>query len=277
MNLDKVRANDLAWVRAFLFTAIRDHAHLDWIDPLAYLDSGDGYILHDGDDIAAVAVLPNDPTGAIWCRAFYHARNVPLEAVWGEFWTKFLEGPQTEGTVIGIMELNKALHSTMFELGFTAATEVVYLQKPLTKVDLSDEQDMAISKLTPDMARLVEEIDKVCFPPLWRFPYASIEKGLSVPGVCTKISDGKNIVGYQISNFGYSNLHLARLAVLPQARGNGYARRLVQDLFQTAIRNFIFNVSVNTQSDNDSSLRLYKSLGFELGTQKVSILTYEFN
>jgi len=263
-------------VRAFLMTEIRVHAHLDWIDPLTYLDSGDGYILYKEDEIAAVGILPNDPAGAIWCRAFFHTRNIPLSEIWGEFWEQYLKVSYLKGTVIGIMELNNALKPALLELGFTEPVNVVYLHRSLSKMDLTDRSDDAICKLTPEMAGSVEQIDKICFPPLWQFPYASIEKGLSIPGICTSISDGKKIVGYQISNYGYSNLHLARLAVLPEARGKGFARRLVQDLFNRAIDNFVFNISVNTQSDNLSSLRLYKSLGFDLGTQKVSILTYEF-
>lgn len=276
MRLTKVRPTELGMVRAFLLTAIRDHTHLDWVDPLSYLDSGDGYILYDGEKIAAVAILPNDPTGAIWCRAFYHNRNLPLAFVWKTFWEQFLNERQSKGTLIGIMELKSELKPATLDLGFTDPTDVIYLYKPLSKSDLSIQRDNDIESLTPDMADLIEKIDEVCFPPIWRFPYASIEKGLGVPGVCTHISNGNKIVGYQISNFGYNNLHLARLAVLPEARGMGYARRLVVDLFHRAIENYIFSISVNTQSDNASSLRLYKSLGFELGTQKVSILTYEF-
>lgn len=276
MRLAKVRANDLGMVRAFLLTAIRAHVHLDWIDPLSYLDRGDGYILFRDDVITAVAILPNDPSGAIWCRAFYHARNFSIVDIWKEFWIEFLQVPQSKGTLIAIMELNPALKPDVLDLGFSEPTDVVYLHKPVSKSDLTGINDTLISRLTPEMVKLVEEIDRQCFPPLWRFPYASIEKGLSVPGICTSISDGRDIVGYQISNFGYSNLHLARLAVLPTSRGKGYARRLVEDLYQKAVDNFIFNISVNTQSDNEISLRLYKKLGFQLGTQRVSILTYEF-
>lgn len=258
-------------VRAFLFTANRDHLHIDWIDPLNYLDKGEAFLLIENENIQAVGIVPEDPAGVRWCRAFYSNPNSQGRELWMAFWSSFQNQFTTPDLPTCVMDPGLDFAKILIELGFKKTSEVVYLRRKISSLNLEYLPDPLIIPLTPDEVNRVWQIDQQCFDPIWRFPLESIEKGLKVSGISTKIVVSGKMIGYQISNYNYDHLHLARLAVIPEFRRKGYARRLVKDLFNRAIEQFVFDLSVNTQTDNHASLELYQDLGFEMGNQKISI------
>jgi ribosomal protein S18 acetylase RimI-like enzyme len=78
-----------------------------------------------------------------------------------------------------------------------------------------------------------------------------------------------------LSTGGSGRAHLARLAVLPEIQGRGIGRALVQDLFAQLVRNGVYRVSVNTQNDNATSLRLYQRLGFVRTGEQYPVYLYD--
>jgi ribosomal protein S18 acetylase RimI-like enzyme len=69
-------------------------------------------------------------------------------------------------------------------------------------------------------------------------------------------------VGYQLSTGGGLRAHLARLAVDPAQQGSGIGRAMLSDLFAKLVKAGIYKLTVNTQSDNEVSLHLYRRMGF---------------
>jgi ribosomal protein S18 acetylase RimI-like enzyme len=70
------------------------------------------------------------------------------------------------------------------------------------------------------------------------------------------------MVGYQLSTFYYEGGHLARLAVAPHAQATGVGNLLLADLIQRFARRGIYAITVNTQSSNERSTRLYTRYDF---------------
>lgn len=267
-------ADDLRMIRAFLFGAVRTHTHIDWIDPLTYLERSDGYLLLENNQLQALCIMPEDPEGIRWCRGFYQAPQISHAEIWKVFWKKYLSQNPDREVLKCVMGPNNEFVQGLLEFGFNKCSEVIYLRRELSNSEANTEKDTHIELLEPNESDLVWAIDQQCFEPIWRFPRESIEKGLNVPGVNTKIVESGQMIGYQISNFNYDHLHLARLAVVPGQRRKGYARRLINDLIQKAIENNFFDLSVNTQSDNFESLELYRQMGFEMRDHKIAIYCY---
>jgi ribosomal protein S18 acetylase RimI-like enzyme len=57
--------------------------------------------------------------------------------------------------------------------------------------------------------------------------------------------------------------HLNRIAVHPAHHGRGIGAALLYDALHTFWRQGVEHVSLNTQSDNQESQRLYRRFGFE--------------
>jgi ribosomal protein S18 acetylase RimI-like enzyme len=58
-------------------------------------------------------------------------------------------------------------------------------------------------------------------------------------------------------------------------QGHGVGRALLSDLFNRITQNGIARLSVNTQSDNATSLSLYKKMGFQRTGEEYPVYTFK--
>jgi ribosomal protein S18 acetylase RimI-like enzyme len=131
-----------------------------------------------------------------------------------------------------------------------------------------------IRKMEESDLKEVERTDAASFPPLWQNPVETLRRGFAQALFATVAENENGIVGYQISTGGRSRSHLARLAVHPSVQGHGVGRALLSDLFMQLYKYGIPRLSVNTQSDNQVSLSLYKKMGFLLTGEQYPVYTF---
>lgn len=82
---------------------------------------------------------------------------------------------------------------------------------------------------------------------------------------------GSPLTGYAISGRDGKQGFLQRLAVAPEAQGQGLGRALVQDSLQWLGRWRVQQVLVNTPVDNEPALHLYQSLGFRRMSERLRV------
>jgi ribosomal-protein-alanine N-acetyltransferase len=120
-----------------------------------------------------------------------------------------------------------------------------------------------VRELTQDDFDTVFGIDWNAFSPLWQNSRVSLQAAYDQSNICTVYEENHRILGYQISTPAPLGGHLARLAVHPDAQGQGIGYLLVQDLLDRFRQQGALRVTVNTQSDNYASLALYKKAKFQ--------------
>jgi ribosomal protein S18 acetylase RimI-like enzyme len=120
----------------------------------------------------------------------------------------------------------------------------------------------------------VVETDNSAFHPLWQNSLETLQLALSQALFATVAENSHGILGYQITTGHGQRAHLARLAVRPEAQGQGAGRALLSDLFTKVTRDGIIRLSVNTQSDNATSLSLYKKMGFRRTGEEYPVFTF---
>lgn len=80
--------------------------------------------------------------------------------------------------------------------------------------------------------------------------------------------DKERLVAFgQLIEKGEQRLHLARIIVAPDARGNGYGRNLCQCLIARADYLKSEVLTLNVYQNNISALKLYRTVGFEPVTE----------
>jgi ribosomal protein S18 acetylase RimI-like enzyme len=109
---------------------------------------------------------------------------------------------------------------------------------------------------------VVAAVDAAAFEPLWQNSLQSLQLAYPQAVFPTVIETDGRVVGYQIATRNPLGAHLARLAVDPSLQGRGLGRALVADLVQQTGRHGMARLTVNTQSDNFTSLALYTAIGF---------------
>lgn len=171
------------------------------------------------------------------------------------------------------------LHNWMQELlmhyHFTSRQEIVMLerdQKPAAGKDLPE--GTSVRRMLPSDLPFVAQVDAAAFEPVWQNSLEALNRAFPQALLSTVAETPQGLIGYQISTRNPFGAHLARLAVRPDAQRHGVGQALVEDLIRQLAEQRITRLTVNTQSDNQLSLSLYKRTGFAETGERYPV--YEF-
>lgn len=123
---------------------------------------------------------------------------------------------------------------------------------------------VVIDEASPTDAKGLLTVDGAAFPPLWRLDEQSIFSALRHNGYLLKAELQDVIVGYVSGTWQEERGHLNRLAVHPQVQGLGIGKRLLAEGISRFHRAGAYQITLNTQTDNLASRRLYERFGFHL-------------
>jgi ribosomal-protein-alanine N-acetyltransferase len=105
----------------------------------------------------------------------------------------------------------------------------------------------------------VLSIERRSFPTPWSLAMFVLE--LSKPsGICLAASDADQLLGYLVCSRYDRVWHLMNVAVSPESRRRGVARRLIARLLEEAGRELPFTLEVRVS--NHAAIAMYEELGF---------------
>jgi ribosomal protein S18 acetylase RimI-like enzyme len=136
-------------------------------------------------------------------------------------------------------------------------------------------EGIRIRKMTETDLPAITAVDGAAFDPLWHNSQETLRRALSQALFATVAEDAGDIIGYQLTTGAGTRAHLARLAVHPAAQRRGVGRSLLGNLFEGLMQNGYLRLSVNTQSDNQVSLRLYQRMGFLRTGEAYPVYTFD--
>lgn len=264
-------------ISSLIQNEITSHRHLDWRVPLEWLGSSHYWVLEEnGLHIRGVLACPEDPPRVAWIRLFAYsqANSNPFTVsrllrkqpeAWSLLWERARRevidiNPQA---VVAGIAVKPWFQEILSLSGFELKQQIVLLQWSQTEFrDFQAPGGIRIRPMIEGDLPAVTDVDLEAFGWFWHNTLDSLRRAFSQSVSATVAEDGSGILGYQISTGSMFGAHLARLAVRGQAQGRGVGSALVGGMIQSldpAQRN---RLSVNTQSDNDASLALYKKIGF---------------
>jgi ribosomal protein S18 acetylase RimI-like enzyme len=134
--------------------------------------------------------------------------------------------------------------------------------------------------------RRVLEIDQQAFDPFWRFDRRTLtEARRATPVSRYRVAgsrerqgfgrQGRAIVGYAVTGRAGPRGYLQRLAVAPEATGQGYGTMLVNDALDWLAERGANTVMVNTQESNGRALELYRRIGFLSEPEGLVVLSWK--
>jgi ribosomal protein S18 acetylase RimI-like enzyme len=269
-------ASDRHAISSLIYFEPYVHRHLDWRMPLDWLGSHYYWLAEKkGRPVAALCCAP-DPATVAWVRLFACAEQVRVEAAWEQLWTAAqAELANLPGAQAAAIVLHEWFAHLLVSSGFAHRQDIVVLDTNTAKLPPhSDLDGFSIRPMLPSDLPTVAEVDSAAFAPLWQNSLPTLEHAFEAAGMATVAEAAGRVIGYQITTLHNSNAHLARLAVRPaeQRRKVGYA--LVQEMLAGAAEDHLARVTVNTQSDNDASLALYRQLGFHLTGERYAVYSH---
>lgn len=255
------------------------YEHLDWFPSHSRLSSESTFCLWSSDQLQAVLSVAPETQDFAWLRFFFtrrdgnHNPNFSVLFKHARYWL----GSQ------GVSKLYSLSHRDWFERllidnGFKAETQLISLVTgQISGTPPKLESKVVIRPLHSNDLPEIGALDKVCFSPPWQLNEAGLEK-CYISGEYSSLGsiNGKP-VAYQVTTRLFDRLHLARLAVHPQARGRGIARALLFDLSAHFEGSNVEAIGVNTQVDNQASLKLYSSLGFKQDGPLIPVYSFDLS
>lgn len=249
------------------------HRHLDWLSPLDWLSQQPFLIERVYDHIQAIMLAAPEVKGVTWLRLFCVMDYLTIRGSWDYLLDKtLLMLKDLNITQLASLCYNDWYKDLLLSAKFYQQNTIVVLE---WKGDLIGTAGIAphfnIRPMRTDDLPEIEHIDRLAFSSLWQNTLKGLTLAYKQPGICTVASQDDQIIGYQISTTVMNQGHLARVAVHPDHQGKQVASALVLDLLKKFMMLGVWRVTVNTQSDNPSSLALYKKFGFKPTPDRIPV------
>lgn len=272
-NVRQALRSDAAALQKLLRTGVYVHIHVDWRPPGEWLGSP-GFVVYDegpagempgeqvGDDIIACMAVTADPLPAAWVRVAA-AQSTAGFAQAAAMFAEILQNLDPAIKEISWFVADYWPLHWLERLGFEHSIEVLtYYKEDLSIPPFKTLPDLQMRPLIVEDIPALVEMEAAAFEPRWRHSAADLNfawrNSLSFD---VALLDGKP-VAYQVSTGGDGNAHLARMTVHPERQGLGIGAALLATAIDKYRLQNIRTVSLNTQSDNQASHRLYERFGF---------------
>lgn len=253
------------------------HRHLDWRTPLEWIGFSPYLVIEQNGQIRSVLACPADPPLIGWVRVFATDGYLSAQHAWDILWVntqRSLNG--RNGSKVAVIVLQGWYREILENSCFDCQQEIVMLTWMGRKIPEGNlPGGFQIREMLETDLQRVAELDAIAFDPLWQNSSSALRKAFQQAALATIVVENDVIIGYQISTKNLLGGHLARLAVHPAMQGNGIGHFLVEDMIQKLSRSGVTNITVNTQSDNSTSLSLYKKIGFMETGERYPVFVYE--
>jgi len=269
------KLSDKTGIEELVNSGMYVHRHLDWRTPADWLGKEPFYVMENHFGIGAVLVCVPEPQGIGWVRLFATGRAGELTRDWDALFLKVMEYFQGHPVkMLPAMGIHGWFSDLLSRHGFHFLQNVVVLKRNPLSHNIPSSNAISIRPALQSDTPTITEVDTQAFEPLWQIPLAAMDQALQQSAYSTvAILDGK-IIGYQLSTSRMGTAHLARLAVLPTYQGHSIGQSLVSDLLSHVSNLGIEEITVNTQSDNASSLGLYKKMNFQPTGEAYPVFLY---
>ena len=268
--------NDHQQLSNLIFFETHLHRHLDWRSPLEWLGAPFYWALEEGRHITAALACPTEVEGIAWVRLFVYTGHWSPDNAWALLWpTAREEVARTGVATVAAIAMQSWFQQVLAASGFENRQQIVMLEWQYQPWASRETDLIRIRRMTEVDLPEVTKTDNASFDTLWHNSLETLQRAFSQSLFATVAESADGIVGYQLTTGQGQRAHLARLAVHPAIQGHGAGRALLSDLFGKLTRTGVTRLSVNTQSDNNASLSLYKKMGFNRTGEEYPVYTLQ--
>mgnify|MGYP005853307421 FL=1 len=241
------------------------HMHLDWHSVEEWIAHPNVPIylaLQHRRVIGAIAATPPQ-SGAAWLRLIALHTDAPSSDVFAVLWRALrLRLIGLGGVEVVALALHTWVGDQLAEQDFTHVDEIITLRRRGYDFPATPRPELNIRHADWHEATLAAAIDRAAFLPIWALDEASVRQAARAAASFTLAEQDGRALGYQVTTLHGESVHLARLAVLPEAQGSGVGGALLSEMLGSFIERGVLAASVNTQASNLRSRRLYERYGF---------------
>lgn len=257
---------DLSATRDLVYYNFHAHTHLDWqtVDEFLREDPPLLWVAYRGTKLVGVLGASDVLRHTCWLRIAAAEDSDRPKFILREMWSHMCSTLRQEGAhTVAVLVLRDWFESLLREFQFTYIEDVVTLRRYGRYFPSHGSEQPHIRRMELEDVSMVKRIDHLAFTPPWQMSKSEVRQGVRIASYGTLASVDGQPVGYQITTKHGMNGHLARLAVLPDAQGQGVGSALMADMLTWFEQRNILSVTVNTQASNIRSQKLYEKYQFQ--------------
>ena len=268
------------------------HTHIDWrtleewvhVAETPQAEDGsvlDGWLVRQDGDIRSVlaATVHQTPQGEriAWLRFILPGTSLRQQEVLDALWGALSADLRERGVgQVALIIMDRWVTDFAAGWGFTETNAVVTRRRRQGPEPPPPDPPLVMREVRgPAELDGVVRVDQAAFHGIWQYGRDTLAAAQREAATFSRLERDGQTVGYQLSTRHAASGHLARLAVLPEAQGQGYGRLLIGHLLRFFEERGISLITVNTQEDNIRSLRLYTGLGFEFTGHRAPVWTLD--
>ncbi|MBK9054540.1 MAG: GNAT family N-acetyltransferase [Chloroflexi bacterium] len=263
------------------------HVHAEWQLPVDWLGEP-GFVVWDESTtrpltfppreemiLRACLALIADPLPSAWVRiAAAHDPTTLIDSfqpLLAAVWPTLIEQGVTE---VGWLVMEPPTQLLLPHLGFGPMTELeTYVKRDLHTAEPPSNERVTLRALRQSDIERVTELDAAAYAPLWRYSAQALTLARPQALTFTVALLEDQIVGYLFSTASDEpgGAHLVRLTVSPQMQGQGVGRTLLNQFIRECRLRGLDHISLNTQTDNLPSQKLYRQYGFRSLPSRIAV------
>lgn len=277
-----LRQADRREVLTLFRTLAHVHQHLDWQSLDAWLDDSSlrCWTSRRGEHIQALLGATLEGAAGYdrvaWLRFAISARRADFDPALDVLWHILQSGlADAEINLVGLLAIEEWIESYAQRWHFVQKNAVITLRRDGGRLPTASNGSLVIRPAAVHDLDTIVGVDQMAFGPLWAYSRKVLDVAALQADLFTVAQIDDHIVGYLLSTRYSGSGHLARLAVLPENQGHGIGAALVINMLHHYEKQGIRIVTVNTQSDNRQSYRLYSKLGFTYTGHRVPVWLLE--
>jgi ribosomal protein S18 acetylase RimI-like enzyme len=252
-------------VRDLMFRNYYVHSHLDWYDTDHWLNGNTApmRLAWQRGRLVGLMAASTPLNQTSWIRlAGVHDQASPETVLYALFEALRSDLRALQVETVSLLALRDWISEKLPALSFRYREDVITLRRASKLLPEPSVNDLRIRAFLPTDLDTIWQIDQTAFAPPWQLSPEEMRQAARMSAICTVALQNETIVGYQLSTYYYEGGHLARLAVAPGAQGSGVGSTLLTDLIHRFVRRGMYVITVNTQSSNHRSQRLYERFDF---------------
>lgn len=280
-TLARLSPEDLRQVIHLFRSRARSHQHLDWYTLETWLEDPSLCCWTAQRNGMVEALLgatlsdsgsQSDSNNIAWLRFAIPANQFGYDPALDDLWLVLRRSLQSASTsILGLLIINEWIAGFAQRWKFTQNTSVITLRRNRADLHVPPPHDHSIRDASHGDLAAIVAVDRAAFDPLWRYDEAVLKTAASQAELLRVIESEGQIIAYQLSTR-YANIgHLARLAVFPGWQNRGLGAALIHDMILHFQAQDVHTITVNTQSDNSQSYRLYTKYGFTYTGHRVPV------
>jgi ribosomal protein S18 acetylase RimI-like enzyme len=262
-HISQAKSSDTSKVAHFLEHASLVQRHLDWTPLLDWIDTPPFLQYFEDTPLNGILVCPQDPVNVSWIKCFACNTPVNVNRIFASLLLQARKMLPNQVDFFYALGLQDWFIKTLEHTGFSKFQDVVVLSLIQNTFQKSQTRKAFIRPMELNDIESVAIIDHESFEPIWTVSLKGLEAAFFQSAHASVAELNGKIIGYELSTANNFSAHLARVAVLPQFQHEHIGYQLVEEMIGSFLRKGIAAISVNTQSTNHASLKMYEKIGFK--------------